>query len=59
MPGVVGHNGGSPGIAANFEMYTELGYTAVILSNYDPPAMMPIIMKIREAIPSAVSNAQH
>jgi CubicO group peptidase (beta-lactamase class C family) len=50
---IVGHNGGSPGIAANFEMYPELGYTAIILSNYDPPAMMPVIMKIREIIPSA------
>jgi CubicO group peptidase (beta-lactamase class C family) len=52
---IVGHNGGAPGIAANFEMYPELGYTAVILSNYDPPAMMPIIMKIREVIPTAAS----
>ena len=25
---IVGHNGGAPGIAANFEMYPELGYTA-------------------------------
>ncbi|MDQ3256996.1 MAG: beta-lactamase family protein [Acidobacteriota bacterium] len=52
---IVGHNGGAPGIAANFEMYPELGYTAIILSNYDPPAMMPVVMKIREAIPSAAS----
>jgi len=45
-----------PGIAANFEMYPELGYTAIILANYDPPAMMPIIMKIRELIPSATPS---
>lgn len=48
---IVGHNGGSVGIAANFDMFPELGYTAVILSNYDPPAMFPVIMKIRELIP--------
>ena len=48
---IVGHNGGSPGIAANFEMYPELGYTAVILMNTDPPAMMPVIMGIRQRIP--------
>jgi D-alanyl-D-alanine carboxypeptidase len=50
---IVGHNGGSPGIAANFEMYPELGYTAIILMNADPPAMMPVIMKIRELLPAS------
>ncbi len=49
---IVGHNGGSPGIAANFEMYPESGYTAVILMNTDPPAMMPVIMGIRQRIPA-------
>lgn len=49
---IVGHNGGSPGISANFEMYPELGYTAVILMNADPPAMMPVIMGIRQRIPA-------
>jgi len=49
---IVGHNGGSPGIAANFEMYPELGYTAVILMNSDPPAMMPVIMGVRQRIPA-------
>jgi CubicO group peptidase (beta-lactamase class C family) len=47
----VGHNGGSPGIAANFEMYPESGYTAVALMNSDPPTMMPIARAIRERIP--------
>ena len=49
---IVGHNGGSPGIAANFEMYPELGYTAVLLMNSDPPAMMPVIMGIRQRLPA-------
>jgi CubicO group peptidase (beta-lactamase class C family) len=49
---IVGHNGGGPGIGANFDMFTELGYTAVILGNYDPPAMMPVVMKIRELLPT-------
>ena len=48
---IVGHNGGAPGIAANFEMYPELGYTAVLLMNTDPPAMRPIIKGIRQRIP--------
>jgi D-alanyl-D-alanine carboxypeptidase len=48
---IVGHNGGSAGIAANFEMYPELGYTAVLLMNADPPAMVPVIMGIRQRLP--------
>jgi CubicO group peptidase (beta-lactamase class C family) len=48
----VGHNGGSPGIAANFEMFPESGYTAVALMNTDPPALMPIAKAIREKIPA-------
>ena len=51
---IVGHNGGGPGIGANFDMFTELGYTAVILGNYDPPAMMPVVKKIRELLPTAM-----
>jgi D-alanyl-D-alanine carboxypeptidase len=47
----VGHNGGAPGIAANFEMYPDSGYTAVVLMNSDPPAMMPIAKALRERIP--------
>ena len=47
----VGHNGGFPGIAANFEMFPETGYTAVELMNTDPPVMMPVAKAIRERIP--------
>lgn len=49
---IVGHNGGAQGIAANFDMYPESGYTAVLLMNSDPPTMMPIIKGIRERIPA-------
>lgn len=50
---IVGHNGGSIGIAANFEMYPRNGYTSIILMNSDPPTMMPVIMKLRELIPAS------
>jgi CubicO group peptidase (beta-lactamase class C family) len=30
---------------------SELGYTSVVLMNSDPPAMMPVIMGIRQRIP--------
>lgn len=49
---IVGHNGGAQGIAANFEMYPELGYTVVLLMNTDPPATRPIIKGIRQRIPA-------
>jgi CubicO group peptidase (beta-lactamase class C family) len=49
---IVGHNGGWPGVAVNFEMYPELGYTAVVLLNTDPPAMTPIVTRLRQLIPA-------
>jgi CubicO group peptidase (beta-lactamase class C family) len=46
----IGHNGGAPGIAAQFDIYPELGYTVIVLSNYDPPAMVKVLSKIRTLI---------
>lgn len=34
----IGHAGGFPGISSRFAMYPDLGYTLVILSNYDSVA---------------------
>jgi D-alanyl-D-alanine carboxypeptidase len=48
----VGHNGGAPGIAADFQMFPESGYTAVALMNTDPPTLMPVAKAIRERIPA-------
>ncbi len=31
----VGHAGGSSGVSARFDLYPELGYTVILLSNYD------------------------
>ena len=47
---VFGHNGGAPGIASDLSIYPELGYTAVVMTNYDPPLMMPVVRKIGEMI---------
>lgn len=47
---IVGHNGGAPGIGANFDMFPKLGYTAVVLTNYDPPAMSAVVTKLREVV---------
>jgi D-alanyl-D-alanine carboxypeptidase len=46
----VGHNGGAPGVAAQFESYTDTGYTLVVLANYDPPAVMPLINEIEQVL---------
>lgn len=39
---IVGHNGGSAGVGAQLDIYPDLGYTVVILTNYDPDALIPV-----------------
>jgi CubicO group peptidase (beta-lactamase class C family) len=52
---IVGHGGGWFGITNRMEMYPELGYTVVILSNYDSdPAA--IANKLREWLTQSPSN---
>jgi CubicO group peptidase (beta-lactamase class C family) len=46
----VGHNGGAPGIAAQFESYTDAGYTIIVLANYDPPSVMPLVRQIEQLL---------
>ena len=40
---VVGHSGGAPGINSRLHMYLDIGYTVVVLSNYDPPAATQVV----------------
>jgi len=47
---IFGHNGGAPGIGSDLSMYPELGYTSVVMTNYDPPLMMPVVRRIRDLI---------
>jgi CubicO group peptidase (beta-lactamase class C family) len=46
---VVGHSGGFTGINSNLDMFTESGYTAVVMSNYSRGAD-PVVQKIRELL---------
>jgi CubicO group peptidase (beta-lactamase class C family) len=46
---IVGHGGGFPGISCSLDLFTDLGYTAVVLSNYDEGAR-PIVDKLRDLI---------
>jgi CubicO group peptidase (beta-lactamase class C family) len=43
-----GHNGGAPGIGAQFDVYPDHGSTVVILSNYDYREMKAVVDKTRE-----------
>lgn len=47
---IVFHDGGANGVSAQFEMYPDYGFTVVVLSNYDHPAVVPIIEKLRQIL---------
>jgi D-alanyl-D-alanine carboxypeptidase len=44
---IVNHGGTGPGIDVGFDLYPELGYVVVVMSNYDPPAAQRIRDEIR------------
>lgn len=46
----IGHAGRFIGVNARFDMYPELGITAVVLSNYDPPAAFNVAEEITHLI---------
>jgi CubicO group peptidase (beta-lactamase class C family) len=45
-----GHNGGAPGVAAQYDAYPETNYTLIVLGNYDPPAIFPTVEQLRELL---------
>lgn len=47
---IVWHNGGSGGIATEFDMYPSLGWTVVVLSNYDPDQYMQALVTEEEKL---------
>ncbi len=51
---IVGHNGGAPGVGAQLDIYLELGYVVVLLSNYDAGVSLKSVQPIRELLTSAV-----
>jgi CubicO group peptidase (beta-lactamase class C family) len=44
------HDGGANGISAEFDLYRDIGYTVVVLSNYDHPVARPVVKKMQELI---------
>jgi len=47
---VVGHGGTSPGANCKLDMYLDLGYMVVVLSNYDPRGAERVADRFRERI---------
>ena len=47
---VIFHDGGADGISTNLDIFADLGYTAIVLSNYDHPAARPVVQKIRDLL---------
>jgi len=47
---IVGHGGGAPGVNTMLQIYPDLGYTVIVLSNYDPPAAEQVADAARDAI---------
>ncbi|HLN62268.1 MAG TPA: serine hydrolase domain-containing protein [Symbiobacteriaceae bacterium] len=50
---VVGHSGGFSGINSVLDIYPDLGYNVIVMSNYDPPAAQRVSMKIHELLARA------
>ena len=50
---IVGHGGGAPGVNTMLQIYPDLGYSVIVLSNYDPPAAEDIAAKARELLLNA------
>lgn len=46
----IGHPGRFAGINTRFDVYPDLGYTVIVLSNYDPPSAFNIAEKATEMI---------
>ena len=45
-----GHSGGAPGMGTNLMIVPDLGYVAVVLTNYDPPLMRQVNEMVRELV---------
>lgn len=46
---IVGHNGGTPGYEAELDIYPDLGYVVVLLSNQDR-VLLPVLRRTQEIL---------
>jgi CubicO group peptidase (beta-lactamase class C family) len=49
---IIGHNGGSPGVDAQMDIYPDSDYTVVVLSNYDR-SVLPVVKFIENILTSS------
>jgi D-alanyl-D-alanine carboxypeptidase len=49
-PNVMIRAGGAPGVSAFFQKFPDLGYTAIVLSNYDPDDSKVVADRIRDLV---------
>jgi len=47
---IVFHDGAANGISTQLDIYPELGYTVIVLSNYDHPSSWNVVKRTRELI---------
>ncbi|MFC1618833.1 serine hydrolase domain-containing protein [Candidatus Neomarinimicrobiota bacterium] len=53
---VIGHGGGAAGINSDLRIYTDLGYTVAVMTNYDPPAAQKVAGKLKELLTGSGSD---
>lgn len=44
---VVGHGGGAPGVASWLDIHLDRPISTVVMTNYDPSDMKPVIERLR------------
>lgn len=54
---IVGHGGGAPGVNTMLQIYPDLGYSVIVLSNFDPPAAEQIAAKARDLLLAGATTA--
>ena len=55
---IIGHGGGDLGVSAFVYHFHDTGYTAVVLSNYDPRAIRVIARKVRGLLTRSIRGSQ-
>ena len=49
---IVGHSGGAWGISTHLDLYLDLGYTVVVLANYDAPIALRLAGELQKRLPA-------
>lgn len=55
---IVGHGGGAPGVNTMLQIYPDLGYCVIVLSNYDPPAAEDVAARARDLLLGGLAGGE-